>query len=44
MGGWLFVGGMTRILTTSYAQSLVSQRQSDIETWKTMRNLQENDD
>lgn len=44
MGGWLFVGGMTRILTTSYAQSLVSQRQSDIETWKTMRNLQDNDD
>lgn len=44
VGGWLVVGGLTRILTTSYAQSLVAQRQTDIETWKMMRNLQENHD
>ncbi|VEI13125.1 ICP22 family protein [Trueperella bialowiezensis] len=41
LGGWALVGGVARILTTSYAQSLVTQRQSDIETWKMMRNLQD---
>ncbi|MDP9806211.1 hypothetical protein J2S70_000793 [Trueperella bonasi] len=41
LGGWLFVGGLTRIATTSYAQSVVAQRENDIATWKMMRNLQE---
>ncbi len=44
LGGWAFVGGLTRILTTSYAQSVVTQRESDIEMWKMMRDLQKQQD
>ncbi|QOR45502.1 hypothetical protein [Trueperella pecoris] len=44
LGGAGVVSGLTRIVATSYASEVVSQRQSDIETWKHMRNWQENHD
>lgn len=44
LGGAGVASGLTRILTTAYANELVTQRQSDIDTWKRMRNWQENND